>query len=83
MLPLAVGLAGHGSRIVRRHEPLTARRWEAICIVGGAILLSVYLAALAPGLAVSTRIVTVLTILGTLTANAILIRRAQRDRHAR
>lgn len=83
-LPLAVGVAAHGSRIARRHESLRPRRWEAISIIVGAVLLGAYLAMPASGLSLPTRVALVLTIAGALAANAWLIHRAgplQRDPH--
>lgn len=81
-LPLAIGVAAHGSRIGRRGESLRPHRWEAVCILTGAVLLSVYFAMLAPNMATQSRVTTVVSIVGAVASTAWFIHRVERDRHA-
>ena len=81
-LPLAIGVLAHGTRIGRRGEAIRPRRWEASCILTGAILLSVYFALLAPNLSTLHRTANVAILLGAVAGNAWLIYRPKRKPHA-
>lgn len=80
-LPLAIGVAAHGSRIHRRGESLRARRWEAVSILAGAALLSVYFAVLAPNMTMQSRATIVVIIVGAVAGIAWFTHRVERGHH--
>ena len=77
-LPLAIGLVRHARRITLPGQPLLPRRSEAVLIVTGAGLLSLYVAFFAHYTSPALRISTVSIIVLSVVGNACVLLRATR-----